>query len=166
MNCWHQTARSLAALVVATLGAGCPTVSNQCPLPNTAPDVASGRGEATRSDSAAFNEDASWLPGGLGSVDIGLLSMTIDVDQTGSAVDDLIADAAFPICIPLAEQSATSGSANFIDGGFITDAAHTGGLLLISNDSDVLAGRFAVDLGNNRGEELSFSTGQFRARRR
>jgi hypothetical protein len=160
-----------ATVVVASLPSlllvGCPgpVESDPCGLPTevpTAADVVDGSGIATRSDGEAFDEVGTWTPNGASSsLDLGGLSFILVVDAEGSAVDTLIADGAFPICVPLAERQVDQSAATFVP-NFVTDATHTGALSLLGNDGGQLAGRFAVDLVNPTGETLSFTDGVFR----
>jgi hypothetical protein len=96
------------------------------------------------------------------SVVVGALSMVIQNDETGSVVDDLIATGAFPICVPQGARSETSGQANFVDGGFVSDASHDGGLAILGKEGDLLLGRFAFTLANPAGETMTFADGVFR----
>lgn len=138
-----------------------------CEISTAAPDVADGTGEATRSDGDAFSgQDASWAPGSSGSVTLGLLDMVIAKDQTGTDTEDLIADGAFPFCVTLAERSETSGSALLNGGSFQTNADHTGSVVISGEEGGFLLGRFEVDLADGSGTSLSFTDGQFKARRR
>ena len=129
--------------------------------PPTTDEVADGRGKATR-DGAAFDEEGSWAPAPSSSVVVGALSMVIQNDETGSVVDDLIATGAFPICVPQGARSETSGQANFVDGGFVSDASHDGGLAILGKEGDLLLGRFAFTLANPAGETMTFADGVFR----
>lgn len=160
---------ALALLLAAPIALGaCPNFpSEMCGITTAAPEVADATGEATRSDSDDFTgQDASWAPGSSASLTIGLLDMIIVKDQTGTDTEDLIADAAFPICVKLAEQSETSGSALLNGGSFATDAGHTGAVVIVAEEGGFLAGRFEVDLVDGSGANLSFSDGAFKARRR
>lgn len=157
------------AMVVLALSAcpGFPSEFCEPPLSTATPDVGDGTGAATRSDGADFSgEDTSWAPGSSGSVTVGLLDMIIAKDQTGTDTESLIADAAFPICVKLAERSETSGSALLNGGSFQTNADHTGDVVIIGETGGFLLGRFAVDLADGSGANLSFTDGQFKARRR
>jgi hypothetical protein len=160
----------LIAIVPLSLSAGCPPAAGEvCGLsstPPTADDVADGRGKATRSDGAAFDESGSWAPAPASSVDLGTLSMIMQFDETGSVVDDLIADGAFPICVPQGARSEKSGQANLVEGGFVTDAAHDGGLAILGKEGDTLLGRFAFTLVDQSGASLTFSDGVFRVPQR
>jgi hypothetical protein len=159
---------SVALLAPVVLAAGCPGFPAQfCDLSTATPDVADGTGQATRSDGASFTgQDASWAPGSNGSVTVGLLDMITAKDQTGTDTEQLIADGAFPICVTLAERSDTSGSALFNDGGFASNADHTGNVVIIGEEGGFLLGRFQVDLADGSNANLSFTDGQFKARRR
>ena len=53
------------------------------------------------------------------------------------------------------------GQANLVDGGFVTDATHTGGVAILGKDGDTLIGRFSFDLVSGAGQ-LSFTDGAFR----
>ena len=146
----------------------CPVFPSEvCGISTAAPDVGDGVGEATRSDGASFSDqDASWAPGSSASVTVGLLDMIIAKDQTGTDTEDLIADGAFPICVKLAERSETSGSALLNGGSFQSNADHTGAVVISDEEGGFLLGRFAVDLTDGSGANLSFSDGQCKARRR
>jgi hypothetical protein len=147
----------------------CPAPSEICGLPTTLPgddDVANGRGTATRSDGAAFDEAGSWSTVSLDIV-VGTLTMTASADETGSRVADLIEAAAFPICVPIGERSETSGSANHVGDNLISDATHTGGVAILAEEGGLLIGRFSVDLeAPSTGEERSITDGVFRVGRR
>ncbi len=161
---------SVVVALVAAVGSGCaPPSGPVCGLsavPPTVEEVADGRGMAVRSDGEAFDVEGSWAPAPSSSVDLGTLSMIMQFDETGSAVDDLIADGAFPICVPQGERGAESGAANLVDGGFVTNATHDGGLALLGKDGDLLLGRFAFTLVDPSGTELTFSEGAFRVPQR
>ncbi len=163
-----RAALGAAALVTAGLTAGCPKAVDCGGLSTDPPDVADGKGTATRSDGAAFDGTASWGPGSNASVDVGVLDMVIAVDETGTDLDTLVGDGAFPICVPQASRSDKSGAANLLEGGsFITDDAHTGDVLLLGVDGDILTGRFAFDMVSGDGAStLSFTDGAFKATRR
>jgi hypothetical protein len=143
----------------------CPGPSEICGQPTTLPtddDVADGRGAATRSDGAAFDEAGSWSTASLDIV-VGTLTMTASVDETGSQVAELIEAAAFPICVPIGERSETSGSANHVGDNLISDATHTGGVAILDRDGDTLIGRFGFELVSPvSGETVTFSDGAFR----
>jgi hypothetical protein len=94
------------------------------------------------------------------------LDMIIANDETGGIVDDLIADGAFPICVPQEARSETAGSANLVDGGFVTDATHKGGVAILAKEGDLLVGRFGFDLIAGDGTTLTFSEGAFRVPQR
>ena len=154
------------ASVVAVSLAGCPgPVEQICGQSTELPDVADGFGEATRSDGETFREAGTWGPAPSSTIVIGVLTMIIANDETGVVVDDLIADGAFPICVPQADRSETSGQANLVEGGFVTDAEHTGGVAILAKEGDTLIGRFGFDLVSGTGE-LSFSDGVFRVPQR
>jgi hypothetical protein len=170
---WYSARMSRFALasvaaVVVVLAAGCPRAVECGGLSSDAPSVDAGKGKATRSDGADFtNEAASWESGGSASVDVGVLDMIIAKDATGTDFDSLVADGALPICIPQAARSDTSGAANLVEGGFVTDATHTGNVLVISVDADNMLGRFAMELVSPDGTStLTFSDGEFNAARR
>jgi len=142
----------------------CPAPSEICGQPTTLPtdaDVADGRGAATRSDGSAFDEAGSWSTATL-SITMGTLDIIATNDETGSSVAELIEAAAFPICVPMGARSETSGSANLLGDGFVTDADHTGGVAILGREGDTLLGRFAFELGNPAGDTLTFSDGAFR----
>jgi hypothetical protein len=142
----------------------CPGPSEICGLPTTLPtdaDVADGRGAAIRSDGVAFDEEGSWSAATL-SITMGTLDIIATNDETGSSVGELIEAAAFPICVPIRDRSETSGSANLLGDGFVSDADHTGGVAILGREGDTLLGRFAFELGNPAGDSLTFSDGAFR----
>ncbi len=152
--------RFAPALLPLGLGltSGCPgPVAESCGQSTALPNVDDGVGEATRSDGEAFREEGTWAPAPSSSIVLGTLTMTITNDETGGVVDDLIADGAFPICVPMAERSETSGQANLVDVGLVTDATHTGGLAILGKEGDTLIGRFSFDLTG----DLSFDDGAF-----
>jgi hypothetical protein len=166
---WSRAMRVFApAVAVVALCSACPNQpSESCGQPTTLPtddDVADGRGTATRSDGEAFDEAGTWNAQSL-SITIGTLDMIVTDDEVGDDVADLIEAAAFPICIPIGERSETSGSANLVDGGFVSDASHTGGVAILGKDGDTLLGRFSFDLAAGA-TTLSFSDGAFRVPQR
>ena len=165
--------RALVLVVVLVLGlhaAGCPKAFECGGLSTDPPgDVAQGKAKATRSDNAAFAVDATWGPGSNASIDMGGLDLTVAKDETGTDFDSLVADGAFPICVPLASRSDSSGVANLLASphAFISDATHTGDVAVLGLDGDFLQGRFKVDMVSSDGAStLSFTDGAFQARRR
>lgn len=162
--------RLLAVAAPLAFATGCPPATGEvCGLSSTPPtsdDVADGHGKATRSDGEGFDVTGTWAPSPASSVDLGTLSMIMQFDETGSVVDDLIADGAFPICVPQGARSETSGQANLVEGGFVTDESHDGGLAILGKEGDVLLGRFAFTLVDQAGTALSFSDGVFRVPQR
>lgn len=153
-------------LVLALAPACKEEVTELCDLSTELPDVEDGKGTADRSDGEPFNEEASWKPAPGGSLTIGILDFIIEKEESGSDTDAIIEDGAFPICVRLGERGEKTGSANYPDGGYVTDASHTGSVALLSNDDDLLVGRFQVDLTTTGGDELSFTEGAFSARLR
>lgn len=152
-------------LPLALFLGGCPAELDAiCGVPTTAPDVPDGRGTAQQ-DGASFDEQASWSPGSNASITIGDLDMIVAVDETGTSFDQLLEDGALPFCVPLGERSEKSGSANLVSRGLVSDATHTGGVAVLAKEGDILVGRFAVDVAGG-GETVSFTEGQFRAKRR
>jgi hypothetical protein len=150
---------SLGLVVLCSLA--CPQgVTEICGQSTELPVVDDGFGEATRSDGEAFREAGTWAPAPASSITIGTLDMIIANDEAGVVVDDLIADGAFPICVLQGARSETSGQANLVEGGFVTDATHTGGVAILGKEGDTLIGRFSFDLVAG-GTELSFSDGTF-----
>jgi hypothetical protein len=155
-------------LLLLLVLAGCPNIPAEvCGLSTTLPDnLADGRGSATRSDGEDFsNEAASWTPDGDDSLTIGVLDFFIAKETTGLDTEQLIADGAFPICVPLAERSNTSGAANLVSDGLVTDASHTGGVAILDEDNGFLIGRFEAELANGNAE-VAFTDGVFKASRR
>jgi hypothetical protein len=156
----------LLILLVAPLGACQEDVTEICGLSTEAPDVQEGRGSADRDGGEALDEPADWKPGSGGSLTIGVLDFIIEKEESGSDTEGLVEDGAFPICVRLGERSEKTGAANYIDGGYVTNASHTGAVAILSNDSDLLVGRFEVELANPGGDELAFTDGVFSARLR
>ena len=157
-----------AVLILLGVGlvAACPgPVDVICGQSTVLPEVDDGFGEATRSDGAAFHEPGTWAPAPSSTIAIGTLTISIASDEAGLAVDDLIADGAFPICVRQRDRSETSGQANLVEGGFVTDATHQGGVAILGTDGDTLIGRFSFDLVSARAE-LSFDDGTFRVPQR
>ena len=155
----------LAGLVAtAACAPGPATVCNLSTTPPTVQEAPAGRFLAKRSGASSdpFNEAGAWTPGASTSIDAGLLSIIIAQEQTGTRTEDLIANGAFPICVPLADRSNNSGQGNFVDGGFVTSAAHTGGVAILGVDNGNLVGRFSAEMANNQGQTLTFSDGVFR----
>lgn len=155
-------------LALALALSGCPNdLTEVCGLPAGVPEgVEDGQGTATK-DGNPFEGPATWSPGSNASITVGLLTFIVAKDVTGTDFDQLIADNALPICVPQGERGDTSGNAAFNDTpGFVSDAAHTGSVALLSFDNDVLVGRFAVELVNSgTGETVSFEDGAFAATR-
>jgi hypothetical protein len=166
----NRSSAPIACCVVLGVVTSCsPPDETVCGLSTTPPsvdEVANGHGRAVRSDRVPFDEEGSWSLGPNGSVDISVLAMIKVFDENGGVVDDLIADGAFPICVRQGERSETSGQANFVDGGFATDADHEGALAILGKDEELLVGRFSVTLVNQAGVTLSFDDGVFRVPRR
>ena len=157
-----------AFLLVVLVFAGCPTeLAEVCELSSELPTVDEGKGSATRSDGGAFtNQQANWSPGTNASITIGLLSMVVAKDETGLGFDELVSSGALPVCVPQGEQSDTSGSSIFSEGGaFVTDAGHVGNVALLSLEDDVLVGRFEVEVVSSDGESITFTDGVFSATR-
>ncbi len=157
-----------AAVVSALLCIGCPPPPEQsCGQSTVLPgddDVADGNGTATRSDDVDFDEPGTWSAQQL-SITIGVLDMIVTDDEGGDDVADLIEAAAFPICIPIGERSDTSGAANLVAGGFVSDADHTGGVAILGKDGNTLLGRFSFDLVSGD-TVISFTDGAFRVPQR
>jgi hypothetical protein len=154
------------ALVLTASTACQEDVTAICGLSTEAPDVQEGRGSADRDDGDPFDEAADWKPGSGGSLTIGVLDFIIEKEESGSDTENLVEDGAFPICVRLGERGDKTGAANYIDGGYVTNASHTGAVAILSNDSDLLVGRFEVELANPGGDELAFTNGVFSARLR
>ncbi len=154
-------AASFAVVVALSVLAGCPApVETICGQSTALPDVTAGFGEATRSDGDPFKKEGTWKPSA--TVLVGSLDMIIANDDQGLVVEDLIADGAFPICVLQGARSETSGQANLVDVGFVTDATHDGGLVILGKEGDNLIGRFSFDLVSPDGATtLTFSDGVF-----
>lgn len=161
--------RAFVAVAIGSLLAACPgppaELCGQSTVLPSDDDVADGRGHATRSDGVDFDEPGTWSAQSL-SVTIGTLDMILTNDEGGDDVATLIEAGAFPICIPIGARSEQSGSANLVDGGFVSAADHTGGVAILGRDGDTLLGRFSFDLANPAGTELTFSDGAFRVPQR
>ncbi len=155
-------------LIAVALLAACPAdLTEVCSLSGAVPDnTENGQGSATV-DGTPFDGNANWSPGSTASITVGLLSMIVAKDVTGTDFDALISDGALPICVTQGEQSGTTGAANLVDdGGFVTDAEHTGNVAILSFADDVLVGRFEVTVVNNaNGEVRAFTDGVFAATR-
>jgi hypothetical protein len=139
------------------------TAEDFCDLPGDIPttdDVGDGRGLAQK-DGETFNEAGTYSTGSM-SVTIGLLDMTVDRTEEGDSVRTLFEDDAFPICVKVRDRSETSGQVNFVDGGFVTDASHTGSVSMLSLEDGILTGRFSFTLANTAGSEMTFEDGVFR----
>ena len=153
-------------LIFATLCSGAGILAcdggdaEACGLSTAVPEVADGRVTATV-DGAAFDESGSYSPT-TGSFTAGLLDIIISKDENGDDTMALIADESFPICIQLGERSDTSGNANFVEGGFVTDADHTGSLVIAAVADEMIVGRFELTLGNSAGETKTFEDGAFK----
>ena len=160
--------RSLLLLLLPLLALGCPAnLASVCDLPTDLPtDVDDGRGKATRSDGAAFNELASWSPGTNASVDVGLLDMILAKDETGTDFDQLVGDNAFPFCVRLGARGDKTGQADDNESASVSDATHTGGVAVLKLDANTLIGRFQVTVVNSgTGAVISFTDGAFKAHR-
>lgn len=159
----------IALVVIALSACGPADPVEVCGLSGAAPtadDVRDGFGRAER-DGQPFEEAGSWGAAPQASIDIGTLSLTVPYDETGTEVTDLIARRAFPICVRLGERSDTVGAGNLVDGGYITDAGHTGAVAILGEEGGLLLGRFAVELiSSSEGAETSFTDGAFRLERR
>lgn len=154
---------------VALVGCGPSDPADVCGLSGVLPtsdEVENGFGAAVR-DGQPFKEAGTWGAAPLGSIDIGTLSLAIPFDETGTEVTDLIARRAFPICVRLGERSDTVGAANLVEGGYVTDAQHTGAVAILGEEGGFLVGRFVIDLvSESEGAETSFEDGVFRLERR
>jgi hypothetical protein len=155
---------ALASLLLA-LGTGCATggVEDFCDLPGDVPttdDVGDGRGTAQK-DGASFDEAGTYSTGSM-SVTLGLLDMTVDRTEDGDSVRTLFEEESFPICVKVRDRSETSGQVNFVEGGFVTDAEHTGSVSMLSLEDGILTGRFSFTLANTAGTEMVFEDGVFR----
>jgi hypothetical protein len=126
--------------------------------PIAADAVSQGRGRAERSTGGLFDAVAAWSPAPSKSLTIGTLAIQLIGDEKGVLVDTLIADGAFPICVPLGERSTTQGLANFAEEGLVTTAQNTGKLVITDNTDGYLGGRFQINFGT-----LQFENGVFRA---
>jgi hypothetical protein len=154
----------LAMVLFGTLSACDDRPTEACGLdatPVAADAVRQGRGRATQSDGNVLDATASWAPSPSKSLTVGTLDMQLIADENGVAVEKLIADGAFPICVPLADRSATQGLANYAEKGIVTTAANTGKLVITDNTDGYLGGRFQINFGS-----LQISDGIFRASRR
>lgn len=162
--------RFLLPFVVLAFGlAGCPAdLTEVCSLSGAAPEnVEAGNGSATL-DGAPFDGPATWSPGSSASITIGLLTMIVAKDVTGTEFDQLIADNALPICVPQGDRSDTSGNSALNDSpAFTTDAEHRGNVALLSFKDDVLTGRFQLELVNpdSATDTRTFDDGVFAATR-
>jgi hypothetical protein len=155
-------------VVVVALASGCPAAFDCGGLAKEPPtEVSTGKGFATRSDNVTLNGTATWASGTFGAVDVGGLDMPIAHDVTGTALDSLVSDGAFPICVALSEAGSSSSVAQlFGTPTFKTDASHTGNVALDKLDGEQLLGRFAVNLVSTDGSTtVEVTNGVFSATR-
>ena len=163
-----------AALFVPAvlLASGCPSTFDCGGISTDAPTVDTGRGTATRSDNGAVTGAAQWQSGSFASVDITLgdaLDLGVAKDVTGTDLDSLVSDGAFPICIGFGEANGTDQSALLLSSpSFKSDAAHTGHAALLKLDGNELIGRFTVQLVDSQdaSKTLDITDGAFSATRR
>jgi hypothetical protein len=154
---------------VVMFASGCPAAFECGGLSKDPPtDVSTGKGFATRSDGATLNGAASWSSGSLGSVDVASLDMGIAKDVTGSDLDTLVSDGAFPICISLGAPGTNSQAANLLESPSLeSDATHTGNLALVKLNGNELLGRFQVNMtAANGAKTVNITNGEFSATRR
>ena len=123
-------------------------------------EIASGRVTATQ-DGSTFDEAGTWSATS-GSLTGGLLDIIIQQDDSGERTADRIASGDFPICIMVGERSETSGQANLVQGGFVSNASNTGSLAIYAEENDEIVGRFSFSLENTSGEKTVFEDGLFR----
>lgn len=158
-----------ALLLVTTFFVGCgPDGEEFCGLSAAVPEeseVTEGnlRADFTTAEGSEenFAERGTWGPGPSASIEAGFLSLIVARDETGSDVTDLIERGAFPICIPLRDRSDSSGQANYVEGGFVTNNNATGNLSILGRDGNSIIGRFEALLENTQGQSLSFTDGAF-----
>ncbi len=164
----------VSCLVVCAVAVGCgPGEEEFCGLSSALPEeteVSDGNVTAdfTTSDGSEepFIQRGTWGPGPSGSIEAGLLSIIIARDESGTEVGDLVERGAFPICIPLRDRSETSGLANYVEGGFVTNDTATGNLSILGREGDSIVGRFEALLENSQGQDLAFTDGAFRVPQR
>ena len=68
-------------------------------------------------------------------------------------------------CVSLGQRGVQGGTANFVDGGFVSDDTHTRLINVFGREGDILLGRFAVTL-RSASETVQLSDGAFRATKR
>jgi hypothetical protein len=158
--------------VVVACSSGCVKAFDCGGLSTDAPNVESGKGSATRSDNGAVSGNATWASGSFAAVDItlgGAFDLPISKDVTGTDLDSLVSDGAFPICIGFADNSGTTREAQLQNSPtFLTDATHTGNAALLKLEGNNLVGRFVVHLVSSQdaSKTLDVTDGAFNATRR
>jgi hypothetical protein len=159
------TLSALALLCLPqVLGCGPANAGEACGLPGAIPtdsDLANGQVRALRDGAEFTASNATWSVGPSAALNAGELTIIIVNDETGSNTESLIGQGAFPLCIDLGERSGSSGNAQLVGTGFVSDAAHTGSLSILGNDGGMLSGRFEVTLADGSAT-TRFSEGAFR----
>ena len=157
-----RTSLLLALALAVGPGAGCPTLPAEvCGLSTTDPRVADRHLTATR-DGQPFDVEASYAPGASATIAAGPLTLALARDEEGSATDDLVARAVFPICVRVGERGERRGSAALDGAGAASDADHTGSVALLRDDWGLLVGRFQLQLVDAAGAVTTFTDGAFR----
>ena len=157
---------------IAVLASGCPKAFDCGGLSTDLPTGDAGKGSATRSDNGQVSGNATWASGSFAAVDITLgdaLDLGLAKDVTGTDLDSLVSDGAFPICVGFADAGTTTQSALLLSSpSFKSDATHTGNAALLKLDGNNLIGRFVVHLVNSQDatKTLDISDGVFNATRR
>ena len=163
-----KTHLPLLALALLTLTSCKDTPEVFCDLPTELPsveDVPEGRLIAQR-DGQDWSVTGSWGAGPATSIDVGgsgdALSIIIARDETGTPTDELLDAGALPVCVQIGDRSDSVGQANFLPGGFVSDATHSGTLSILEYAGDLLIGRFSFSLASPSGETMELTEGAFR----
>lgn len=156
---------ALPALVLSLSATGCAgPAGDVCELSGELPttdEVGAGRVVADQ-DGSAFAADGTWKRPPGGSLAAGSLDIIIENDENGDATADLIDAATFPICVQIGARGESSGQANLVSGGYVSDASHGGTLAILGEEDGNLIGRFSFELATPGGDTTVFSDGMFR----
>jgi hypothetical protein len=156
-------------LPLAAAAAGCTgPAGDACGLSGAVPstdEIASGQVSADR-DGSAFTASGTWRPPPGGSFTAGNLDVIMENDEEGNDTADLITEGTFPICVTIGDRSETSGQANLVEGGYVSDGSNGGTFAILAEEDGEIVGRFAFTLANTSGDTTTFSEGLFRVPQR
>jgi hypothetical protein len=157
------------SLALIAVGVGCTgPAGDACGLSGEVPttdEIGSGQVAADQ-DGSPFTAAGTWRPPPGGSFTAGNLDVIMEKDEDGNDTADLIAEGTFPICVTIGERSETSGQANLVQGGFVSDGSNGGNFAILAEEDGEIVGRFAFTLANTSGETTTFSDGLFRVPQR